>query len=190
MRLKIKDHDSVQNMMIPKFKVFLVSLFVILTGTCTNVNAEIRIAILDFELNDLTSLPNTRAELIRTSSIKPLLEQAISQEAGYEIIRINSEEQKFANAGFGYLFRFHDEAAKLGKKYGADWIIVGQHSKPSFLESSLIVDVINIETASRVAELIVDLKGNHEKVTERAVKALAGKIRNTISAQKKLFHKL
>jgi len=54
----------------------------------------------------------------------------------------------------------------------------------------LIVDVINIETASRVAELIVDLKGNHEKVTERAVKALAGKIRNTISAQKKLFHKL
>jgi len=89
--------------MIPKFKVILVCLFVILTGTCTNVNAEIRIAILNFELNDITSLPNTQAELIRTGSIKPLLEQAISQEAGYEIIRINSEEQKFVNAGLGYL---------------------------------------------------------------------------------------
>ena len=173
-----------------QLKVIIASLLIILSGFCTSVNAGIRIAVLDFELNDMTSLPNTRAELIRTGSIKPLLEQAISQEAGYEIIRINSEEQKFVNARFGYLFRFHDEAAKLGKKYGADWIIVGQHSKPSFLESSLIVDVINIETASRVAELIVDLKGNHEKVTERAVKALAGKIRNTISAQKKLFHKL
>lgn len=176
-------------MMITKFKVTLVIIFVILTGTCTSVNAEIRIAILDFELSDITSLPNTRAELIRTGSIKPLLEQAISQEAGYEIIRIKSEEQKFVNAGFGYLFRFHDEAAKLGMKYGADWIIVGQHSKPSFLESSLIADVINIETARRVAELIVDLKGNHEKVTERAVKELAGKIKTTILAQKKIFHK-
>ena len=172
-----------------QLKVIIASLFVIHSVFCSSVYAGIRIAILDFELNDMTSLPNTRAELIRTGSIKPLLEQAISQETGYEIIRINSEEQKFANAGFGYLFRFHDVAAKLGEEFGADWIIVGQHSKPSFLESSLITDLINIKTASRVAELIVDLKGNHEKVTERAVKTLAGKIMNTISAQKKLFHK-
>lgn len=169
-----------------KFKVIIASIFVMLSGFCTDVDAEIRIAILDFELNDITSLPNTQAELIRTGSIKPLLEQAISQQTGYEVIHINQEDQKYANAGFGYLFRYPDEAAKLGKKYGSDWIIVGQHSKPSFLESSLIADVINVQTAKRAAELVVDLKGNHEKVMERSVKELARKVKKVITANNKL----
>jgi len=159
---------------------------VILSLCCASVNAGIRIAILDFELNDITSLPNISAELIRTGSLKPLLERAISQYPDIEIIHISSEEQKYANPGFGYLFRFHDEAIILGKKYGAEWIIVGQHSKPSFLESSLIADLIDVQTDKRAAELVVDLKGNHEKVTERAVKELARKVKQVISAQNKL----
>lgn len=163
-----------------KLNAIILNLFVILLGYCTGANAGIRIAILEFELNDITSLPNTRAELIRTGSIKPLLERAMGKKDGYEIIPINPEAQKSANAGFGYLFRFHDVAAKLGKKFGAEWVIVGQHSKPSFLESSLIADIINVGTASIVAELIVDMKGNHEIVTERAVRNLSNEIDHAI----------
>lgn len=113
------------------------------------------------------------------------MEQAIRVKNEYEIIHIDPKAQKSANAGFGYLFRFPDETAKLGKKLGADWIIVGQHNKPSFLESSLIVDVIKVNTGSIVAEIVVDLKGSHAKVTERASRELARKINAMLWAGRK-----
>ncbi len=160
------------------------ALFLILLSSNTGYAAQ-RIAILDFELNDITSLPNNQAERIRTASMQPLLEQAISRLGDYHIVRIPLNEQKTANAGIGYLFRFHDVAAHLGKKFAADWIIVSLHSKPSFLESSLIADVIDVQTANLVEELYVDLKGNHAKVTGRAIKELARKVNQVISPQKK-----
>jgi len=45
----------------------------------TQVNAETSIAILDFELNDLTLKPRTAAEINRTASIKPLLEKELKK---------------------------------------------------------------------------------------------------------------
>lgn len=141
-----------------------------------SANAVSRIAILDFELNDITSLPNTPEELIRTASIKPLLEQAIAKEGGFEIIQINAQAHHTANAGFGYLFNFNDVAAELGKQVGADWVIVGQHSKPSFLFSYLMAHLVNVKNQSLSARYDIELKGNHAKVTERGIKALANKI--------------
>jgi hypothetical protein len=146
-----------------------------------SVNAGTRIAILNFELNDITSLPNTPEELTRTSTIKPLLEQAINNAGNYEIIQINADAQKAANSGFGYLFRFNDVAAKLGKKFGADWVIVGQHSKPSFLYSHLMVHLICAKTQKLAGSYDIELKGIHEKVTQRGVKALAHKIHGALN---------
>jgi len=139
-----------------------------------------RIAILSFELNDITSLPNTKAEQIRTASIKPLLEQAMKQIGNYDIIQISSSQQKSENAGLGYLFRFHDIAAKLAEEVGADWLVVGQHSKPSFLYSYLMVYLIDVKTAKLVARYDIELKGNHNKVTQRGVIKLARKINKDI----------
>jgi hypothetical protein len=143
---------------------------------CCPVNAAPRLAILNFELKDLTSLPNTPAELARTASIKPLLEQAIKGIGDYEIIQIKTEAQDAANAGFGYLFNFNDVVATLGKKAGADWIVVGQHSKPSFLFSYLMAHLIHIRTQSLAGSYAIELKGNHEKVTQRGVNSLAKKL--------------
>lgn len=145
-----------------------------------NADAAPRIAILNFELNDITSLPNTPQEQLRTASIRPLLEQAISQSGDYEIINISAEAQLAANSSFGYLFRFNDLAAKLGEQFGADWIIVSQHSKPSFLFSYLMTHVINVKNQTLVARYDIELKGNHEKVTQRGVKSLANKIHASI----------
>jgi len=147
----------------------------------SDADAATRIAVLNFELNDITSLPNTPQEQLRTASIAPLLEQAISRSGDYEIIHINAEAQAAANASFGYLFHFHDLAAKLGEQFGADWVIVGQHSKPSFLFSYLIAHLINVKTQTLAASYAVELKGNHEKVTQRGVKSLANKIHTSIN---------
>jgi hypothetical protein len=142
----------------------------------SNAEAAPRIAVLNFELNDITSLPNTPQEKLRTASMQPLLEQAISQSGDFEIIHIKTEDQIAANSSFGYLFRFNDLAAKLGEQYGADWIIVSQHSKPSFLFSYLMSHVINVKTQTLAASYDIELKGNHEKVTKRGVRSLANKI--------------
>ncbi|MCK5831125.1 MAG: DUF2380 domain-containing protein [Methylococcales bacterium] len=147
---------------------------------CVPVSANSKIVILDFELNDITSLPRTKEELKRTSSIKPILEQSLEKIGHYNVIKITNDEQKKANAGFGYLFRFHDVAAKLGQQRGAEWIIVGQHSKPSFLYSYLIVYLINAKTEKAIARYAIELKGNHQKVTQHAVNRLVKNINESI----------
>jgi len=156
--------------------IIIITLF-----SSSAVNAVQRIAVLNFELNDITSLPNTPQEQVRTASIGPLLEQALSQDGNCEIIQINVADQIAANSSFGYLFRFNDLAAKLGAQVGADWIVIGQHSKPSFLFSYLMAHLINVKTQTLAANFAIELKGNHEKVTKRGVRALATKIDASIN---------
>lgn len=153
----------------------------LLLAYCNSLYASPRIAVLAFELNDITSLPNTPKEIIRTASIKPLFEEALSWQGDYEFIQISHARQLAANPGLGYLFKFHDVAARLGQQFSAEWIIVGQHSKPSFLYSYLMVHVINANTGKLIARYDIELKGNHEKVTRRGVRKLAREISGLIS---------
>jgi len=154
-------------------RLIVLSIMMLLSSA---THAVQRIAVLNFELNDITSLPNTPQEQRRTASIGPLLEQAISQNDNFEIIHVDAADQTAANAGVGYLFNFNDLAGKLGAQVGADWVIVGQHSKPSFLFSYLIAHLINVKTQTLAASFAIELKGNHEKVTLRGVRALTNKI--------------
>ncbi|MDD1621411.1 MAG: DUF3280 domain-containing protein [Methylococcaceae bacterium] len=160
--------------------ILQVLLLVLLSG---NGHAAQRIAVLDFELNDMTSMPNTPAELRRTSSMAPLLTQALSRAGDYEIVAVDADGQKSAKASFGYLFRFHDLAARLGQQLGADWVIVSQHSKPSFLYSYLMAHLIRVKTQTLSASFDIELKGNHEKVGQRGINRLADKIREAIERQ-------
>lgn len=152
-----------------------------LTGTLLSIclmtshlgRAAERIAVLNFELNDITSLPHTSKELQRTASIRPLLEQALNQAGNYEMIQIDAAKQAAANSSFGYLYRFPALAAELGGQFGADWVIVGQHSKPSFLFSYLIANLVHVKTRSIAADYAIELKGSHEKVTQRGIGSLA-----------------
>jgi hypothetical protein len=152
----------------------LMLLLALLAGN--PANAGQRIAILNFELNDMTALPNTPQEQVRTASMQPLLEQAMQKVGDYEIIQIDANAQAAANASFGYLFRFDDLAARLGKQFGADWVIVAQHSKPSFLYSYLLAHLVAVNTPALRTNFAIELKGNHEKVTQHGINALARKI--------------
>lgn len=141
-----------------------------------NIYGKPTIAVLNFELSDLTSLPNTASERQRTASLRPILEQMFRQSGNYEIIDIASDAQTAADAGFGYLFQHHDQAARLGQRFGADWVIVGRHSKPSFLFSYLMAHVIRVDSGSLAANYSIELKGNHAKVTRRSVTKLFEKL--------------
>ena len=159
---------------------------VLLFGITSNILATevTKIVVFDFELNDITSLPNTPDELVRTASFKPLLERAIKSTGQYEIIQINTKDYALENAGLGYLYKFHDIAASLGEKFGAEWVIVGQHSKPSFLFSYIMTNLVNVKTKNLVARYAIELKGNHRKVTEHGIKAITKKLKNGIEQHK------
>ena len=152
---------------------------VILCLPGAGVLAETRIAILDFELKDLTLAPRTPAEIKRTASIKPLLEAELKK-ADYVIINIDLKSQRFADVGVGYLFDHHDVAANLGKQFDADYVLVGRLHKPSFLFAYLMGHLIRVSDAKLIGNYISEAKGPNQKLTVKAVESLTVKIDKTL----------
>jgi hypothetical protein len=140
-----------------------------------SVYAEVRIAVLDFELKDVTLLPNRPEEIERTASIKPLLTAEL-QKAGFIILPVESKAQQTLNMGEGYLFDHADVAAQLGKKVGADYVIVGRLHKPSFLFAYLLTEIVDVKSGGLIDSLSVETKGSEKKLTAKAIEMLADKI--------------
>ncbi|MDP3007710.1 MAG: DUF2380 domain-containing protein [Methylococcales bacterium] len=137
-------------------------------GVC----AETSIAILDFELSDVTMAPKIPAEIERTASIKAMLEGELKR-AGYKIISIDLNAQHEANSGFGYLFDHNDVAAELGKKVGADYVLVGRLHKPSFLFAYLMGHLVKTGSGGLIENYVVETKGGDKKLTLKAVETFA-----------------
>lgn len=158
--------------------VMLIPLWIVpVASVCAD---DVAIAVLDFELNDLTLQPNTPEELQRTASIKPLLQQTLATKYGYQVVEVDPQTQEKANAGFGYLFDHHDVAAQLGRDVEAEWVVVGRVHKASFLFVYIMAHVINAKTGKLVGDLIVEIKGPQSKLTMEGVKSLAEQIANTL----------
>lgn len=145
------------------------------------IQADESIAILAFELNDLTLLPQTTEELKRTASIKPLLEEALRAEGGHPVVPIDERAATDANAGVGYLFDHPEAAARLGRQFGADWILVGRLHKPSFLFAYIMAHLVDTRDGTQAANYIVEVKGPAQQVTKKGVARLAEKIDQTLS---------
>ena len=140
------------------------------------------IAVLDFELNDLTLTPGIAEELERNASIGPLLRQMLETEHGFELVAIDSDTQLAADEAFGYLFDHHDVAAELGRGSASDWIVVGRVHKASFLFVYLKAQVIDTKTDRLIADLTVEVKGPQKRLTIKGVETLARQIAAAITA--------
>ncbi len=145
--------------------------------------AEVRMAILNFELKDLTLVPGTEAELARTASIAPLLRNELGEKFGYQIISIAADVQEEADLAVGYLFDHADVAADLCKQHGADWITVGRLHKPSFLFAYLKTHLINCNTKKPAGNYTIEVKGDAKKLTQKGVAKLAIKINQTVNPE-------
>ncbi|MDF1582356.1 MAG: DUF2380 domain-containing protein [Methyloprofundus sp.] len=156
-------------------------LLILMTLAVVSISAfsETKIAILDFELKDMTLAPLIPAEIKRTASIKPLLEGELKK-ADYTIINVDLESQKIADSGVGYLFDHHDVAANLGKEFGADYVLVGRLHKPSFLFSYLMGHLIRVSDGQLIGNYISEAKGPNIKLTIKTVESLAVKIDKTL----------
>jgi len=152
--------------------------------------AGTRIAVLDFELNDLTLMPRTPEELERTASVAALLREALTKKGGYELVAIDSDSQNEADGSFGYLFDHPHVAAELGRRFGVDWVAVGRVHKPSFLFAYLKVHLVNVKTERIVGDYVVEVKGYLKKLTERGTASLANQIDQTIKSKIEARHRV
>jgi hypothetical protein len=160
--------------------IFFMAAICVLPGSAA---ANTKIAVLDFELRDLTLLPGIPAEKQRTASVKPLLEAELKK-SGYEIVAIPLAAQIEATSGFGYLFDHHDVAAQLGQKYQADYVLVGRLHKPSFLFVYLMGHLIDVKKQVLFADFTSEVKGGDKKLTGKGVEDLAVKITNALNGLK------
>ncbi|TAN48623.1 MAG: DUF2380 domain-containing protein [Methylococcaceae bacterium] len=158
----------------------LVAVQLLFLSPITTFAGDARVAVLDFELNDVTLNPNIPEEIERTASIKSLLQKTLATKSGYTIVEVAPEIQKSANAGHGYLSDHHDVAAQLGRDVGADWVIVGRVHKASFLFVYLKAHVVNAKTGQLVGDLIIEIKGPQKKLTIKGVESLAEQIDVTL----------
>jgi len=153
----------------------IVYFLLLITLPIVTAQAETRIAVLDFELNDLTMKPRIPEEIARTASIKPLLEKELHN-ADYQIIDILPAAHQQANSGFGYLFDHDEVAAELGKTAGADYVLVGRLHKPSFLFAYLMGHLVRVKDGRLIGNYISESKGGDKKLTRKAVESLTVKI--------------
>ena len=145
------------------------------SATVAFAETPARIAVLDFELNDLTLDPGNAAEIERTASIKPLLEKALNK-ANRATVAVDAAAQSSADRGVGYLFDHSDAAAALGSTVGAKWVVVGRVHKASFLFVYFMVHVVDVETGKQIANLVVEVKGPQKALTGRGVESMAEQI--------------
>ncbi len=156
------------------------SLFALLLLLALCCRAERRIAVLDFELKDVTPAPYIPAEIARTASIKPLLDQELAK-ADCRIVQIDPGAIAKAAAGPGYLFDHPDLAAELARTVDADYIVVGRLHKPSYLFIYLMAHLVDVKRGTLIGNYISEVKGGEKKLTLKGVESLAGKITATLA---------
>ena len=138
------------------------------------------IAVLEFELNDLTLNPNLLEETERTATLRPLLVEQLSNHYNITVKENPASAGIEAEKGRGYLFDRPAIAAKIGREAGADWIVSGRLHKASFLFVYLKAQLINTQTSRVAADFVVEIKGPQKKLTKKGVESLAQQIATAV----------
>jgi hypothetical protein len=103
-----------------------------------------KIMVLDFQLNDMTGLPNAPEELERIRYLTSTSKQKLV-ENGLELIPVNDKLQAvIKNQSATYLFDNVETAAELAADSGADYLLISIALKPTYLfvyPGLLLVDI-------------------------------------------------
>jgi Protein of unknown function (DUF2380) len=162
------------------YKCAWLILLTLMNNVC---HAKSVVAVLDFELRDLTVLPGSAAELERTASLRARLENALRAK-GCEIAAIPSAAQREANAGFGYLFDHHDIGAQLGQRFKADYVVIGRLHKPSYLFVYLMAHLVDVHANKLTGDFLTEIKGTDARLTDKGVRGLSDKIADSVGCMR------
>jgi hypothetical protein len=142
--------------------------------------AETGVAVLDFELRDQTLTPRSPQDLARTAALKGGLERELRRRGDYRITPVALEAQARAAPGVGYLSDHAESAAALVDPAATDFVVVGVLIKPTYLFSYLRATLVRARDRAVVDDVYVEIKGQPDKVTPRALATLAERLHTSM----------
>ena len=165
-------------------RVAIFAVVVLLSGLlfAGDTPARNRIMVVDFELRDVSPIPNVAQEVERTEYIDSVIRNML-KEAGYTLMEPCDALIQASQQGLGYLYDRPEVAGRLGGECGADYVLMGQTWKPSFLFVFPQVQVVDtrknltreqIVVVSRSVQL--EASTLDKNVTEAAGRKLATQI--------------
>ena len=143
----------------------MAKLIVLISGlllTSLSIGAELqavspamkKIMVVDFELRDVSPIPNVTQEVERTALIDSVIRKTLSAN-GYQLIPACNELKKASEQGNSYLYDRPEVAGEIGGRCGADFVLMGQTWKPSFLFVFPQVQVVDARKNLTREQLVV-----------------------------------
>jgi hypothetical protein len=103
-----------------------------------------KVMVLDFQLNDLTDLPNAPQELERISYLSKIYKENL-EKLGVNIVPVADKlKADIQNQSPTYLFDHIEYVADVAAESGADYVLIGVALKPTYLfiyPRILLIDV-------------------------------------------------
>lgn len=160
-------------------KVALFFSLLVLVVPAASAGSDAKVMVSDFQLNDLTDLPNAPEELARIAYLSSTFRQKIV-EGSVEVVPVNDQlkAQMSANSAT-YFFDHPALAAKLAEDSGADYLVIGVALKPTYLFVYPRILMIDIKTQQVVHASYVQLESSwlDQHTTARNAEKLAEKVR-------------
>lgn len=163
-----------------KFQSAKLIVAVILALGCSAYASASTVAVLEFDLHDLTLNPDVTAETKRTAQLRGLLAERLSGTHNHKVPDNPERAAIEAAKGQGYLFDRPRIAGEIGKDVGADWVVNGRLHKASFLFVYLRAQLINTSTGAIASDFVVEIKGQQKKLTAKGIETLALQIHDAI----------
>lgn len=167
-----------------------IRFFRILAGSATfavcmllspSIASASTLAVLEFELKDLTLNPAIAAETERVATLRPLLVKRLVDHHKRTVFENPESAKTEAAKGTGYLFERPEIAAKIAREANAEWIVTGRLHKASFLFVYLKAQLVNADNGKIAADFVVEIKGTQKKLTAKGIETLAQQIHDALS---------
>jgi hypothetical protein len=134
-----------------------------------------KVMVLDYQLNDMTDLPNAPEELERIALLSSTYKQRLADN-GVELVPVSEAlKNAVANQSPTYLFDNVPNAAKMAEGSGADYLLIGVALKPTYLFVYPRILLVDIRTAEVVMARAAQLESSwsDQNTTKRTAEKLA-----------------
>jgi hypothetical protein len=142
-----------------------------------------KVIVLDFQLNDLTDLPNAPEELARIAYLSATYKQQLLT-MGVEVLPANDKLDSYLTTQSAtYLFDNVEHAAILAAGSGADYLLIGVALKPTYLFVYPRILLIDIKTQKVVMAKAAQLESSwsDKNTTARTAEKLANIVSDALN---------